>query len=244
MSDGTQGDHSDDQEGASSKSAPLSWKGRLVVAAVAFPIVLYLVAYCIQTIGGVYIGWEAVTLRLMQVPAGILLLLALFALALGGFVYGVLSLVRPAARVSWFATLFALIEGGAMLSVLWTFVIPAGITAPVRDIPYLAKPLAGTVLAVGVSEETSYDSDGQSSTSYYLYCVPDDLPGYTGHRQVFRFDIDYGRYDRWRSEFGEADSNATLFIGYSDTADLSGKPTYRVEMLPNTETLISFEPAG
>lgn len=230
-----------DEKNAGRKEPP-SWAGKVALAVFIIPFALLIISYAIQGFGNVYIGWGALALRLMQVPASLLLLLIILALSLLGVVYGIGSIVRPAMRSSWFVTLFALVEGASMLYVLFAFVLPWGVSAPVRDIPYLAHPLEGTVIVTGVGEETSYDSDGGDSTSYYLYCVPDDLPGYADRREVFRFPIGYGQYDQWKPKFGEADTNSTLFLGFDGSADLSGKPVYRVEMLPNTETLISFEP--
>lgn len=231
------------EKGPDDKKEPPSWAGKVGLAVFVIPFVLLIASYAIQGFGNVYIGWGALALRLMQVPASLLLLLIILALSLLGVVYGIGSIVRPAMRSSWFVTLFALVEGASMLFVLFEFVLPWGVSAPVRDIPYLAHPLEGTVIVTGVGEETSYDSDGGDSTSYYVYCVPDDLPGYSDQREVFRFPIGYGQYDQWKPKFGEADTNSTLFLGFDDSADLSGKPVYRVQMLPNTETLISFEPA-
>ena len=233
--------------GESPEGTPFNWKMYLVVAATALGILsiaLFAVSIAAQSVGGVYIGWGAVTLRIMQVPAGLLLALLLLVLGLGGIAYGLASAVRKSMRSSWFATCFTFAAGAVVLFLLWTLVLPASVLAPVRDVPYLVHPLEGTVIVTGVEERISYDSEGSDSSSYYVYFVPDDLPGYRGPSTVFRSEVSFGTYDELRRVAGDADDKSTSFAGYDSGEDLSGKPIFKVEMLPNTSTLISFEQAG
>lgn len=202
---------------------------------------LFFAGMAVQAIGNLYIGWGVILVRLMQLPMMLGLLLLLLLMSVGSLVFGVASLVRPSLRPSWGLTLFCLVEGGALTLVLFTFVLPMGVMAPVRDIPYLVRPVEGTVYAAGLGEETTTDSEGYDHTSYYVYLVPDDLPGIAGGR-VFRVEVGSANYDAWMDDLGLVDPG--MSYGYRYDGDTSDMPVYRVTMLPNTETLISFEPVG
>ena len=115
------------------------------------------------------------------------------------------------------------------------------LAAPIKDLPYLAAPETGTVYVDGVHESAS-GSDDDETTTYYLYCVPKDLPGHDGSWELLYFDIGYDNYEAWKDDLGEASPEAIDFMSPGVDAE-KDKPVYRISMLPNTQTLLSFEEA-
>lgn len=82
--------------------------------------------------------------------------------------------------------------------------------------------------------------DDDETTTYYLFCVPKDLPGHDGSWELLCFDIGYDNYEAWRDDLGEASPEAIDYMSPGVAAE-KDEPVYRISMLPNTQALLSFE---
>ena len=223
-----------------SKAALLA---KALVAVLVLSFVSAIVGWAMQGFGGAYIGTEALVAKLLQLPLTLVMVAALLALSLGSLCFGLFLLVRPSSRPSWGLTIFCLVEGASLTFVAVQFVLPLSVLAPVRDIPYLASPMSGTVRVAGVGEEISYDSEGSDSSTYYVYLVPDDLPGVEPN-EVLRFEIGPSNYYRWQDTFGEVEGSDKYLVYESDRERIWQMPLWRASFLPSTRTLLEFEPMG
>ena len=131
------------------------------------------------------------------------------------------------------------LAGALALGVAAAVVLPGGVVTIAGDAPYAARPLAGTVRVIGVSEDDSGDS-----SSYRLYVAVDDLPGYETGDYV-SFDIDSGRYDElleWCDDIPDYLTGYDWLTEQAQQAAATGKPLARIEMLPSSGTLVSITP--
>lgn len=61
-------------------------------------------------------------------------------------------------------------------------------------------------------------------------------------RELLCFDIGYDNCEAWRDDLGEASPEAVDHMPPGVSAE-KDSPGYRIGMLPNTQTLLSFEEA-
>ena len=66
--------------------------------------------------------------------------------------------------------------------------------------------------------------------------------GIDGSWELLCFDIGYDNYEAWRDDLGEASPEAIDHMSPGVSAE-KDSPGYRISMLPNTQTLLSFEEA-
>lgn len=219
-------------------SAALHKWRRALIGLIILIVVLAIGSLIAQMVGNFYIGMGAYIVQLLRVPFFLLFIviglgLLVFIIATGasdllnrGFGLYLMAEIPLLMLVAFLGIAF--IVGGLL-----------GAITPIKDIPYLAAPVTGTVYVDGVHESVD-KSDDDETTFYYLYCVPEDLPGHDGSRELLSFDIGYENYEAWKYDLGEASPEAANFTS-PGLAAVRGKPVYRISMLPNTNTLLSFE---
>lgn len=221
-------------------SAALHKWRKVLIGLLIFIVVLTFGAVIVAEVGNFYIGMGAYVIHLLLLPMCIASFVFGLVLSVVSIDVGVRNLLKPGAGLHRVAAIVPLV-GGTVVGMAFLFFGAQSAIAPIKDIPYLAAPVTGTVYVDGVHESVDKsDDDDDETPTYYLYCVPEDLPGHDGSRELLSFVIGQKNYEAWKYDLGEASPEAANFTS-PGLAAVRGKPVYRISMLPNTNTLLSFE---
>lgn len=190
-------------------------------------VALFIISLIGQEALQINVGWEAVALTYMMLPAELVFLVVFLAFALA-ILRRTLQMLKESHGRRLFTAAFIVLETFATAAIIVSYA-GAVLVDPIEDIPSLSSPTVQEFDHAYGFEQSIYDEVDPC----YLMCA---TPGDDGIFNRTRFQVDQQTCDRFKQD-NEPDE-------WVSDQELSTFPGARVTYLPHTEIVIQVEELG